>query len=105
MTESHDVDSSANRLPQRLPLWRRLTSPRAQGPNSKMGVAVVGVNGRGTSHIGGFIKDDRSVIAAIVDVDEYVGKKRADEVAKKQGFAPRSFATCARRSTRTGSTS
>ena len=78
---------------------------RAQNPNSKMGVAVVGVNSRGTSHLGGFIKDERTVIAAIVDVDEYVGKKRADDVAKKQGFAPRSSATCATPSLRTASTS
>jgi predicted dehydrogenase len=64
---------------------------KAQGSNSKMGVAIVGVNGRGTSHIGGFLGDDRTVVAAIVDVDEYVGKRRAEDVAKKQGFAPRVF--------------
>ncbi len=64
---------------------------RAQNPNSKMGVAVVGVNGRGNSHLGGFIKDERTVIAAIADVDEYVGKNRAEDVAKKQGFAPKIF--------------
>lgn len=64
---------------------------KAQGANSKLGVAVVGVHGRGNSHIGGFMNDDRTVVAAIVDVDEYVGKSRADQVAKKQGFAPQLF--------------
>ena len=64
---------------------------KAQGSNSKLGVAVVGVNSRGNSHIGGFIADDRTVVAAIVDVDEYVGKDRAEQVAKKQGFAPQVF--------------
>lgn len=64
---------------------------KAQGPNSKLGVAVVGVNSRGKSHMGGFITDDRTVIAAIVDVDEYVGKDRAEQVAQKQGFAPKVF--------------
>lgn len=64
---------------------------RAQGPNSKLGVAVVGVNGRGKSHLGGFTKDERTVIAAIVDVDEYVGKGQVEQIAKKQGFAPKLF--------------
>ncbi len=64
---------------------------KSQDSNSKLGVVVVGVNSRGNSHLGGFLADDRSVIAAIVDVDEYVGKNRAEQVAKKQGFAPRVF--------------
>ncbi|NLS91493.1 MAG: Gfo/Idh/MocA family oxidoreductase [Planctomycetaceae bacterium] len=64
---------------------------KAQNPNSKLGVAVVGVNGRGNSHIGGFLAEDRTVVAALVDVDEYVGKSRAEQVAKKQGFAPKVF--------------
>lgn len=64
---------------------------KAQGSNSKLGVAVVGVNSRGNSHIGGFLADDRTVVAAIVDVDEYVGKSRAAQVAEKQGFAPKIF--------------
>lgn len=64
---------------------------KAQGSNSKLGVAVVGVNSRGKSHIGGFLADDRTVVAAIVDVDEYVGKSRAEQLAEKQGFAPKVF--------------
>lgn len=64
---------------------------KAQNSNSKLGVAVVGVNSRGNSHIGGFTADKRTVVAAIVDVDEYVGKSRAEQVAKKQGFAPKIF--------------
>ncbi len=64
---------------------------KAQGSNSKMGVAVVGVHGRGRSHLGGFMADERTVIAAIVDVDEYVGKKQVEQIADKQGFAPKLF--------------
>ena len=64
---------------------------KAQGSNSKLGVVVVGVNGRGNSHIGGFIGDDRTVVAAIAEVDEYVAKSRAEQIAKKQGFAPKVF--------------
>ena len=64
---------------------------KAQAPNSKKGVAVVGVHGRGRSHLGGFMADDRTVIAAIVDVDEYVAKKQVEQIADKQGFAPKLF--------------
>lgn len=62
---------------------------RAQNPNEKLGVAVVGVRGRGGSHIGAYLGDSRTDIQYIVDIDEKVGQGRVKQVADKQGFAPK----------------
>ena len=62
---------------------------RAQNPNEKLGVAVVGVNGRGGSHIGAYLGDSRTDIQYIVDIDEKVGLKRVAKIAEKQGFKPK----------------
>lgn len=59
--------------------------------NEKLGGCVVGVNGRGGSHIGGWLGDDRSEIRAIVDVDEIVGSKRCDQIEGKQGLRPKLY--------------
>lgn len=60
-------------------------------PNEKLGVAIVGVNGRGGEHISSFLGDERTEIRAIVDVDEVVGAKRCDAIAEKQGSRPQLF--------------
>ncbi len=68
-----------------------LTSTRrtsAVGPNDKIGLAVVGVNGRGMSHVGGFGGNDKIEIRAIVDIDEKVGGQKASQVAEKYGARP-----------------
>ncbi len=54
----------------------------------KLRVAVVGVNGRGGSHIDGFGSRKDCVIAAIVDADEVVGNRRADDIEKRFGTRP-----------------
>lgn len=64
---------------------------RAQSPNEQLGVCIAGVNSRGGEHIRGFDKDPRTVIRAIVDIDEEVGRKRADQVAELQGKRPEVF--------------
>ena len=60
----------------------------ASGSAEILRVAVVGVNGRGGSHIDGFGKRKDCEIAAIVDVDEVVGNKRADAIEKQYGKRP-----------------
>jgi predicted dehydrogenase len=55
-------------------------------------VAVVGINGRGGSHISGFGNRKDCEIAALVDVDEAVANRRADEVEKKWGKRPTIYA-------------
>lgn len=64
---------------------------RAQSPNEQLGVCIAGLNGRGGEHIRGFNKDPRTVIRAIVDIDEEVGRKRADQIADLQGKRPELF--------------
>ncbi len=61
---------------------------RAAGPNEKFGLAVVGVNGRGMSHVNGFGSNDNVEIRAIVDIDEKVGGQRASQIAEKYGARP-----------------
>ena len=43
---------------------------RAASPNEKLGVVVIGVGGRGGSHLDAFAGDLRTEIRYIVDVDE-----------------------------------
>lgn len=61
---------------------------RAQSPNEKLGVAVVGAGGRGGSHIGAWLGDKRTEILYIVDVDEAKGNARCSAIEKDQGRRP-----------------
>jgi len=61
---------------------------RVQGANEKLGVAVVGVGGRGNSHIGAFLGDARTEVRVIVDIDEKIGNYRAGQIEEKQGKRP-----------------
>ncbi|TWU08463.1 Gfo/Idh/MocA family protein [Stieleria varia] len=63
----------------------------AQSPNEQLGVCIAGVNSRGAEHIRGFMKDQRTVISAIVDVDSEVASRRASEIENKQGKRPAVF--------------
>ncbi len=61
-------------------------------PNERLGVAVVGVKGRGTEHLENFATSDHrpdTEVLYIVDVDSKVGERRVEETAKRQGRAPR----------------
>ena len=57
--------------------------------NDKINCAVVGLNSRGQSHIGGFINNPNTVITYLVDVDEAIGQARCDQVEKRQGSRPK----------------
>jgi len=67
-----------------------LQTPRLLGDDTAdvLRVAVVGVNGRGGSHISGFGNRNDCELAAFVDVDEAVANRRADEVEKSKGKRP-----------------
>ena len=58
------------------------------GPDEKLRVACVGVNGRGGSHIAEFGGRKDCEIAAIVDADEVIGNKKADDIEKRFGKRP-----------------
>ncbi|MCA9192606.1 MAG: Gfo/Idh/MocA family oxidoreductase [Planctomycetales bacterium] len=64
--------------------------PAAQiaSPNDQLNVAVVGVNGRGGSHIDAMLDADGVTITHICDIDEGVGQRRVDQIAQKQGSKP-----------------
>ncbi len=57
--------------------------------NDRLRVAVVGVNGRGMSHVGGFLGKNNCTIDVVCDADEAVIGKAMDAIKKKQGEAPR----------------
>jgi predicted dehydrogenase len=53
------------------------------GANDRLRIAVVGLNGRGGSHIGGWTKQKNVEIAYLVDPDENVRGKRLKSVREK----------------------
>ncbi|MGL6075875.1 MAG: Gfo/Idh/MocA family protein [Fimbriiglobus sp.] len=55
----------------------------------RLRVAVVGVRGRGMSHVGGFLGKNNCEIVAVCDCDEAVIKNAMDTISKKQGEAPK----------------
>ena len=56
-----------------------------QSPNDTVRVAVLGVNGRGVDHIGGFCNLKNVDVAVLCDPDQNVSRKRAAEFEKKYG--------------------
>lgn len=59
-----------------------------KGPNDKLGAAVLGVRGRGSSHIGALAGRRDVEILYVCDPDRPVGQRRAGEVEKRQGRKP-----------------
>ena len=62
---------------------------QSTSPNEKLSVAVVGVNGQGNSHLRTYASRKDTEVTYIVDADEAVGQKRAEEIAKIQGRKPK----------------
>ncbi len=65
--------------------YRPTLRSRVIGPNDQIRVAVVGFNGRGKDHIGGFLrlKDQGVRIVALCDVDERVLGRGKEDLSKK----------------------
>ncbi len=63
--------------------------PPKKSPGERLQAAVVGVRGRGGDHIRAFLENPYTEVACIVDPDEKVAERRAEEVAKRQGRAPK----------------
>ncbi|MEZ5301215.1 MAG: Gfo/Idh/MocA family oxidoreductase [Verrucomicrobiales bacterium] len=59
------------------------SSARVIGANDTIRIAVAGVNGRGTSHIGGWTGQKNVEIAYLIDPDQKVLDKRVDDLNKK----------------------
>ena len=62
---------------------------QSKSPNEKLGVACVGVNGQGNSHLGAYSRRKDTEVLYVCDVDENVGRKRVKEVAERQGREPK----------------
>ena len=60
----------------------------ARGANERLRVAVLGVNGRGTAHIEGFMEQENVEVAVLCDPDLAVAGKRQAEFEKKYGKKP-----------------
>ncbi|HIM28016.1 MAG TPA: Gfo/Idh/MocA family oxidoreductase [Planctomycetes bacterium] len=58
------------------------------GANNRLGVAVLGVRGRGASHLRAFAKRSDTQVVMICDPDQQIAHKRADEVEAMQGRRP-----------------
>jgi len=66
-----------------------VTAARSKSPNERLRVAVLGVHGRGRTHLAEFGKRADCEIVAIVDPDEAVGNRNGVEpVYKKTGKKP-----------------
>jgi predicted dehydrogenase len=70
-----------------LPSGKLLGAEEKQSisPNEKLGVAIIGVNGQGKTHLKIYANRKDTEVAYIVDVDEAVGQKQVEEAAKIQG--------------------
>jgi predicted dehydrogenase len=65
---------------------------RVMGANERVGVAVIGVNGRGNSHIDAYTKNPGAEVRAVVDIDQAVNEKAATRVANAQdGRRPQEY--------------
>ncbi len=62
---------------------------QSTSPNERLGVAVVGVNQRGREHLNAYSKRKDTEVTYIIDADEAVGQKRAEETAEVQGRKPK----------------
>lgn len=63
--------------------------PQSKSPNEKLGVAVVGVGGRGGSHLEAYSDRDDTEVLYVCDVDENVGNGRLKSVGERQGREPK----------------
>lgn len=61
---------------------------RSTSPSEKIGIAVIGAGGRGSSHLSAFSGSSDSEVLYICDVDEKQAQKKMKGVEEKQGRAP-----------------
>jgi predicted dehydrogenase len=64
---------------------------RVLGANERRNVAVIGVNGRGKSHLKAAVENPKTEVAAIVDIDQAVAERAASQTAQDQGRKPKEY--------------
>ncbi|MBX3442898.1 MAG: Gfo/Idh/MocA family oxidoreductase [Planctomyces sp.] len=62
--------------------------PQSKSPNEKIGVACIGIGGRGGDHISNFIGRDDVELLYICDADEKIGRNRQREIEGRTGKQP-----------------
>jgi predicted dehydrogenase len=67
----------------------RSQAAKKRGPNELLGVAIVGVNGRGGEHVRLFLEHPETEIRYVVDADEKIGRARAAQIAREQDRPPK----------------
>ena len=65
---------------------------RVKGANERIAVGVVGLRGRGKSHISAFVNHPEAEVAALVDIDQAVLERAAVATRKEQGRKPAEYA-------------
>ena len=61
---------------------------QSTSPNERLGVAVVGVRGRGQSHLRAFAERRDTEVIYVCDPDKAIGAQRVEAVAQRQGRRP-----------------
>lgn len=75
-----------------LPDHSSAAEKQSASPNERLRVAVLGVRGRGQSHLSAFLRRKDTEVVAIVDPDEAIGQKKGVErVEKSSGKKPAFF--------------
>ena len=64
---------------------------RVLGANERLRTAVIGVNGRGKSHIRAAADNPATEVAAVVDIDQAAAEKAAALTAQMQGRKPKEY--------------
>ncbi len=63
--------------------------PTSKKTGDLLQLAIVGAGGRGGEHIDQFLANPHTEIAYIVDADEKIGRRRCEEIGKRQGKTPK----------------
>jgi predicted dehydrogenase len=71
------------------PMLSSVAGAQSRSANERLRCAVIGINSRGGSLIGGFSGRNNCEVAYIVDIDEKAGQKRCNEIEKKTGKRPK----------------
>ena len=62
---------------------------QSNSPNEKLGVACIGVGGRGGDHLGNFAGRSDVEVLYVCDADEGIGRNRQADIEKKTGKKPK----------------
>jgi len=63
--------------------------PQSSSPNDKLGIACIGVGGRGGDHLGSFAGRSDVEVLYVCDADEGIGRSRQQDVEKRTGKQPK----------------